>query len=258
MSTVRHIEQEKNGIYWVETPAHGSTSENVVILIHGTLDRGAGMIRLAREVAPTHTVVRIDRRGYGRSWQHPGPYDARSQVADIEMILDGRPGVVIGHSFGGHVALASADVLGPQIVGATTFESPLSWLPWWPAGTAGGQGVAAGPEHAAEAFMVALIGEDKWRQLPERTRQERRREGRALVGELGSLRAAAPWSPSAITCPVVCGFGSHAKDHHRQSVQWLADNLPSVSTSCIEGAYHGAHMSHPREFFAQLVQPHLV
>lgn len=257
MNAVRHIEHEKNGIYWVETPSPGGGEDLVVMLIHGTLDRGAGMARLAREVARTHHTIRLDRRGYGRSWTHDGPFDARSQVDDVAMILQGRRAVLIGHSFGGHVALAGAELLGSQIQAVSTFETPLSWMTWWPEGTAGGRGVAAGPENAAETFMVAMIGIDRWNQLPERTREERRREGRALVGELGDLRAHSPWTASHVQCPVVCGYGSHAKEHHRASVEWLVENLPHASATCIDGAYHGAHMSHPREFFVQLVLPHL-
>ena len=37
-----------------------------VVMIHGAVDRAAGMIRVAREIDQCE-VVRYDRRGYGRS-----------------------------------------------------------------------------------------------------------------------------------------------------------------------------------------------
>ena len=49
-------------------------------------------------------------------------------------VIDGRPAVVFGHSFGGDIALAAAE-RHPQLVRAVgTYEAPMSWEPWWPDG----------------------------------------------------------------------------------------------------------------------------
>ncbi|MFM9083665.1 MAG: alpha/beta fold hydrolase [Actinomycetota bacterium] len=229
----------------------------MVVLIHGSLDRMAGMALLAREIAPVAHVLRFDRRGYGDSWMHPGPYTATANARDVEMLLAGRRALLIGHSFGGNVALAAAEMLGDQILGVSTYETPLSWLPIWPAGTAGGRAVTAGPETAAEEFMVALIGRDKWDRLPGRTREARRREGRALVGELGDLRVSAPWDAGRIACRVLAGHGTEAREHHVRGAQWIVDNVPGAELVVLEGAGHGAPTSHPAQFSAALVMPHL-
>lgn len=227
------------------------------MLIHGSLDRMAGMALVSREIAPVARVVRFDRRGYGDSWDHPGPFTARDNVADVEMLLGGRRGILVGHSFGGNVALAAADVLGDQVVGVSTYETPLSWLPMWPSGTAGGRAVEAGPETAAEEFMVALIGRSRWDRLPERTRAARRREGVALVAELGDLRKNAPWDAALVTCPVLAGHGSEAREHHAEGARQIAAMIPTARVVTIEGAGHGAPTTHPRQFFDALVRPHL-
>lgn len=231
--------------------------EPIVVLIHGTLDRMSGMARLARLVADTHPALRFDRRGYGDSWDHPGPFTVAGNVEDVVTLLAGRKAVLVGHSFGGNVALAAAARLGSQIVGVSVYETPVSWNDWWPRDSAGGRGVAAGPEAAAEMFMVALIGRETWERLPSGTKDARRREGRALVEELGTLRMGPAWKAAEIGCPVIVGRGSRASGHHIRGAQWIADEFGVSGPVVIEGAGHGAHVSHSADFYASLIVEHL-
>ena len=211
---------------------------------------------MARHLMHGFSALRYDRRGYGKSWQHQGPYSVSDQVEDVERLLEGRKAVLFGHSYGGNVALAAAEKLGEQISGVSTFETPLSWMPWWPGTTAGAMGVAAGEEHAAEKFMIRLIGQRRWDALPERTKIERRREGRALVGELGSLRSTSPWNADRVTCRVLCGYGSLGQPHHQQGARWLSENVHDARLVCIKEAGHSAPMTHAKECVSQLVLPH--
>ena len=233
----------------------GTGSSGNVVLIHGSLDRSAGMARLARVLNPLCRVLRYDRRGYGRSWPHPGPFGVQGQVADLERLLDGKPAVLVGHSYGGNVALsASVSLPAGQVTGVAVYETPLSWMPWWPGDTAGGRSMQAPPEDAAEAFMKRLIGERAWEGLPARTRSERRREGVALQGELTWLRMNEPWRAEDVKVPLACGRGTDGLSHHRNAMQWLSENARGDLVD-IEGAGHGAHNSHAAEFAARLVVP---
>lgn len=229
----------------------------LVALIHGSLDRSAGMARLARALATRARVLRYDRRGYGRSWPHAGPFSVADQVDDLVECLRGRSAILVGHSYGGNIALAAAERLGDKVLGVSTYETPLSWLDWWPADTAGGMSIDAGPEMAAERFLVRLVGQEVWNSLPERTKAARRREGVALVGELGSLRLAPPWSPSGVRCTVLCGVGSRARDHHRRAGEWLSAACDRADLVVIDGAGHAAPNTHATEFSTLLVEPHL-
>jgi pimeloyl-ACP methyl ester carboxylesterase len=86
----------------------GPDDAPLVVLIHGSMDRSAGLLKLSRRLDGAHRVLRYDRRGYGRSTPHPGPFGMADQVADLVALLDGRPAVLFGHSYGGNVALALA------------------------------------------------------------------------------------------------------------------------------------------------------
>ena len=234
----------------------GPDTDLLIVLIHGSLDRSGGMAHLARTIQGSHRVLRYDRRGYGRSWPHPGPFTVDDQVDDLSALIGNRKAALIGHSFGGNIALAASVRLRDQIVGVSTYETPLPWMDWWPGTTAGAMAIASSEAEAAENFMVRLIGQKRWNALPDRTRQERRREGDALVGELTALRRNAPWSVDDIWCPVLCGFGSNGMRHHAEGARWLVQNLKNARLVELKEAAHGAPMTHPLQFVTQLVLPH--
>lgn len=246
-----------SGIHWSESGPEVGSDGPLVVLIHGTLDRMSGMARLARVVAHTHPVLRFDRRGYGDSWEHPGPFTVSGNVEDVLSLVGPREAVLVGHSFGGNIALAAAARLGAQCAGVSVYETPVSWNSWWPTNSAGGRGIAAGPQQAAESFMIALIGAESWERLPDRTKEARRREGRTLVEELGTLREGAPWLPEGVACRVVVGRGSRASAHHVMGADWISGLFGDGRPIVIDGAGHGAHVSHPSEFHDLLIAPHL-
>ena len=244
----------ENGLQFVE---EGTPGKPLVLLIHGSLDRSAGMLRVSRQIQKQANVIRFDRRGYAQNVSHSGPFNVPGNVEDVVSILKGREAILIGHSFGGNVALAAAAHLGEQIVAVSTYETPLSWFNWWPRNTAGANSLQVPTSDAAEAFMIRLIGKNNWDRLPESTKQARRSEGPALTSELQSIRDAAPWTSDMILCPVLCGYGSKALEHHKAGALWLSENLPNSQSVQIEGAGHGAPNSHAKDFAELLVRPHL-
>jgi pimeloyl-ACP methyl ester carboxylesterase len=224
-----------------------------VVLVHGSLDRGAAFARVvaAEPLAGLHTL-RYDRRGYGRSVDVGPPAGLDEHVDDLLAVIDGRPAVVAGHSYGGLVALVAA-VRAPDLIRAVAaFEPPQPWAPWWPRGSPGSAAAAAGPADAAEAFLRRMVGDDRWEALPERTRAARRREGTALAAELRSVRSAPapPLDPGALAVPVVVGRGTRSAEHLRRSAAELAAAVPGAVLVEVDGADHGAHLTHPVEVAA--------
>ena len=107
-------------------------------------------------------------------------------MEDLVGVLGGRTAVVFGHSYGGNIALALATRRPDLVSAVAVYETPLSWLDWWPGSTAGADALATrgDPADAAERFMRRLVGDERWGRLPAATREARREEGVAMVGEL--------------------------------------------------------------------------
>jgi pimeloyl-ACP methyl ester carboxylesterase len=235
----------------------GDPHAPLVALIHGSMDRSAGMLKLSRRLDDRFRVLRYDRRGYGRSAPHIGPYDIDAQVGDLVELLGGRRAVLFGHSYGGNVALATA-ARYPDLVGAVAiYETPLSWEPWWPGSSAGSRAVAepGSPAVAAEKFIRRMLGDARWEALPERVRVHRLTEGAALLGELGDLQVNPPWQPSELQVPVALAFGSNGGAHHRRGMQQAAATIAGATLVEIAGCGHDAPFTAARDVCVALLEP---
>ncbi|MBI4884087.1 MAG: alpha/beta hydrolase [Actinobacteria bacterium] len=235
----------------------GHADDPLIVLVHGAMDRSASMLKLSRRLDDEYRVARYDRRGYGQSTPHRGPFDMPSQVHDLVGLLAGRRAVLVGHSYGGNVALAVAASQPALVAGVVVYEAPLSWEPWWPGATAGAAAIsaAARPDDAAEAFMRRLIGDQRWLALPERTRSTRRSEGVPLVNELADLRSNRPWLAADVRVPVNVGYGTLARDHHRTGMAHLAETLVDAQLVCLAGCGHAAPTTAPDQFRRELIAP---
>lgn len=238
----------------------------VVVLCHGAMDRSAGMLRLSRQLDDEALVIRYDRRGYARSSTLGPPYSLDANIDDLETVIarhvpGRRVSLAFGHSLGGNIVLGLADRRPDLIARAAIYETPLSWLDWWPSTGAGGAAAEArngsgGPGNdgdAAEAFMRRLIGDERWEGLPDSTRNGRRSEGAAMMAELTDLRRAAPWRAERVTCPVLAMSGEQGRGHHQRGMRMVADLIEDAEHAELQGAGHGAPNTNPAELAAALV-----
>lgn len=96
--------------------AQGSPDAPLVAwFIHGILGRGRNFRSFARRVATTWPAFRVllpDLRCHGEAPAQLGPHTLVACAEDLEEIASryGRPSVVVGHSFGGKVALRWASL----------------------------------------------------------------------------------------------------------------------------------------------------
>jgi pimeloyl-ACP methyl ester carboxylesterase len=239
------------------TPAglyvHESGDGPLVVLVHGVMDRSNGMLRTRRIIQPDHRVVRYDRRGYGRSQGVAPDGDFGRQVDDLAEVLAGRPAVVVGHSFGGVIALALAQRRPDLIRSVVAYEAPMMWADWWdsPARNEASEDAA----EAAEWFMRRMLGDDLWERLPRAMREDRRSEGAAMLADLYCLGPdlPPPYVAEEVTVPVVAAHGEQARDRHRRATRLLATSAPDGELWVAPGADHGIHLSDPQAF-ADLVR----
>ncbi len=266
------------------TPAglyvHEAGDGPLVVLVHGVMDRSNGMLRTRRILQPEMRIVRYDRRGYGRSRPAaPVVTDAARQVDDLAEVLAGRPAVVVGHSFGGILALALAERRPDLVRSVVAYESPMMWADWWTgtsrtfrlpsdaeaagaaveaeAGGAGADGAPPddGPGDAAEWFMRRMLGDALWERLPRAMREDRRAEGPAMLADMRSVQPPAPppYAAENVHVPVVSAYGGQGRDRHRQAAEYIADHAPDAELYEVPGADHGVHLSDPQGF-ADLVR----
>jgi pimeloyl-ACP methyl ester carboxylesterase len=238
-----------------------------VVFVHGSLDRGESFRRVMRRL-PDLTTIAYDRRGYQGS-REGGVVDLGGHIEDLLAVAEaswaaagngggsGGPVVAVGHSLGGDVVIGAALAEPEAFHAIGVFEPPMPWLGFrrdkgpgaparpWPA-------LAEDPGAEAERFFCRMVGDASWSRLTEVGRESRRADGPALVADLRSLRGEGPpFDVCALGIPSVFGMGGPTtQPHHRRSVQWLGANVPGGVLYEIEGAQHGAHLSHPDHFAA--------
>jgi len=237
-------------------PADPGADGPLVVLVHGSLDRAGSFARVTRRLGDLHTIA-YDRLGYHRSRAASAVHTTLDgHIDDLLQIIDGRPAVVVGHSYGGTLALGAA--LRPDgpgsILALAAYEPPLPWLGDWATrgGTRTGRSPAPpdeDPARVAERFFRRMVGDDAWDRLPEATRAARRADGPALAAELAAIRIdAPPFAIEELAVPAVFGRGTASLPHHRAAVDWLLAHVAGAELVEIDGAGHGAHLTHPDAF----------
>lgn len=225
-----------------------------IVFVHGTMDRSAGLRRSVRAVQPVG-VLTYDRRGYARSLGAGGASTSMDeQVADLLGMVDAvttGPVVAVGHSLGALIALHAAVRHPDRVLSVGAWEPPMPWFDWYRADAedAGIVGDDEDPADAAERFMRVMIGNRLWERLPRSFREERRSEGVTLRADLALV--ADPTSVldlSTVAVPVVAGCGSESSERFRRSAATVAAEVQGATLHEVEGATHGAHLTHSVEF----------
>ncbi len=106
---------------------YGPVGGPLVLALHGLTGHGRRWQPLATEYLPEVRMLAPDLRGHGRSISLP-PWTFETVVADVAAVLDGRPALVVGHSFGGTVAIRLA-ARYPDLVRGLVLLDPAVGMP---------------------------------------------------------------------------------------------------------------------------------
>jgi epoxide hydrolase 4 len=95
--------------FWVRALGHG---DDVVVLLHGWPQDGSSWRRVAPLLADAgHRVIAPDLKGFGRTEAPGSPYDPETLADEVSQLIRNlhvRKAVLVGHDWGGAVALATA------------------------------------------------------------------------------------------------------------------------------------------------------
>jgi pimeloyl-ACP methyl ester carboxylesterase len=110
---------------------HDSGHGDPVVFVHGAFIADAfGPLLDRPNLSDRYRLITYHRRGYGRSGRAEGPISCERQAADCQAVLQasriGRAHVV-GHSFGGSIALQLA-LQAPELIGSLVLLEPRSSL----------------------------------------------------------------------------------------------------------------------------------
>ncbi|HUY63825.1 MAG TPA: alpha/beta hydrolase [Acidimicrobiales bacterium] len=189
-----------------------------VLLVHGQPGLGTDWDGVTDLLVEDHRVVVPDRPGYGSSGEEPASMAANADVlAQVLADLGSGPAVVVGHSYGGGIAVLMADrhpdvVRGLVLVGSVGIGASVNGLDRMMAWPAVGEVLSAGALFAvgrvlplmaplgtvlpagAEARLRATLPDRRHFSGPSRLSRRVLRsfvsEQRALVSEIGDVERA--------------------------------------------------------------------
>jgi O-succinylbenzoic acid--CoA ligase len=236
-------------------PALRGDPRPALLLLHATLSSGAQLLRLAAELAPHGRVLLLDRRGSGGSRMAvAAPVDVARHVADAAQVLAAcgeRDAIVVGHSFGGVVALELA-ARDPGLVRAVAAWEP----PYLPlaaeadrdallrvAGLVRRAHAARGPAGAARVFMD-IVSPGAWDRLRSAQREALEAEGDGVLADAAMPDLDAE-SLRAIRVPVRLGTGDASEPVYAPITAALATRIPGATVTVLPGLRHFAPIVTP-------------
>ncbi len=233
----------------------GDPSRPKVVLLHGLLTGSVASwcFGLGRLLAEDFHVVMYDQRGHGLSDQPETGYRLVQFCHDLEVMCPGdEPLLLIGHSFGGIVALAYAKERPDRVAKVLTIDTFISGI-----GESareiveqGQQPVALGEESPSPGGQQANNGPDpdvvprRWGTPASRPRSRLSKEETLLskttiLEDLDEYGDVAEEAVQSIGVPVLATVGTRSP--FRLQAMALAKLLPQAEIIELEGG-HGLHV----------------
>ncbi len=121
-----HVDVDGARIHYL---AWGEPGRRGLVFVHGGAAHAHWWTHVAAWYARYYRVVAIDLSGHGDS-EHRDAYSLEQWAAEVVAVagaagVDGPP-VVVGHSMGGFVSIATAAVHGDDIAGVIVVDSPVT------------------------------------------------------------------------------------------------------------------------------------
>lgn len=232
-----------------------------ILLIHGT--GGSAWFDSAARLARSHRVITFDRRGFGDSTGDAGAdYLARhvEDAAELMRHLNARSATIVGHSWGGIVALGLT-VTHPELVGRMVLMEPVFHAKRHPTPRfllAFMRIQLLRKVRGAEAATVAFLrfatsradGGTTYDRLPPEMRAQLMNNATGTMAELGAGtgEALSDERVAEIKTPVLILEGAVSQSVFRKASSRLAKTLPQAQVQVLPGASHLMQFDAPSDF----------
>jgi 3-oxoadipate enol-lactonase len=211
------------------------------LCLHGLVDRLEIWDQLWEPLARRGRVMRVDQRGHGKSDAPAGPYRRQDLAADAATLLDtlgSERAVLVGHSMGGIVSMATAldhpdRVVGLVLIGTASqcSEKVAGWY----------ERIARAGERDGTAGLARAI-------YGERTRKQVTGDARGIAHVTRTLKSLHddPLTPKLgnISCPVLLLVGESDPMGPRAS-EIIAERLPNARLEVVPNSGHWLHVEQP-------------
>lgn len=232
-----------------------------VLLLHSGGLTSRQWRRLGELLAPRHRVLAPDLLGYGAErWPAGTPFHFRDDLAMLVELLD-EPTHVVGHSYGGLLAVQLA-LERPAAVRSIAVFEPVTFGILEESGDAEartaldqlGEYRSEAPELWLEDFVDWWQGAGAWRALPAATRQAFTDVSWKLSQEVGSLIAdrtgRARYATIAAPTLILAGQRTHPTELH--TVHQLAQVLPRATLRVFPQMGHMGPITHAEQVNAAI------
>jgi pimeloyl-ACP methyl ester carboxylesterase len=235
-----------------------------VVCLHASASSAGQWRRLADRLAPRARVLAADLYGCGKApaWTDARPMTLADEVARLVPVFAeaGERFHLVGHSYGGAVALVAALTYPARVASLALFEPVLFSVliaedPTQPAvreiTAVRDDTVAAldrgSPDAAGTRFVDYWMGAGAWAAMPEPRREALATSMRSVKAEWDAVfREPTPLSAFAtLEVPVLYMTGSDSPASSLEVARLLTKTLSRVTAVDIEGVGHMGPVTHP-------------
>lgn len=246
-----------------------------VILAHCSSASHKMWNALIDELSPTHRVLAPDLIGYGETdrWPSATPYDPNADVQVLAALAEraGQPVHLVGHSYGGAMALEAARLMPGRVSGMTLIE-PVSFH-FLKAGGAEAElrivrdfaarttaAVRAGDmPAAADAYMGFWLGRLRWWFAPRKLKRSVVETVDKVALEIEGLEQRMADDLAvyrAIRVPTLLIVGDKTRSPAKAVARLLCETLPDAHLVTLHGAGHMSPFTH-RDRVNRLIAGHI-